>query len=88
MKFVPFKAFFQQVYGQDSDQFSIMTNIPGGSNYFMNYMMVKKEGTLRVITNDADFNAEIGAIKEEKLKSKNFRYESSSQTIYMNLFLR
>lgn len=87
MKYVPFKAFFQQVYGIESDQFSIMTNIPGGSNYFFNYGMMKKDGTLRIITNDTEFNTEIGEFKEDKLKSKNFRYESSSQTIYMNKLL-
>ena len=87
MKYVPFKAFFQQIYGDENDQFSIMTDIPSNFNYFFHYGMAKKEGTLRVITNDTEFNTEIGAIKEDKLKSKNFRYESSSQTIYMNKLL-
>jgi len=49
--------------------------------------MAKKDGTLRIITNDTEFNSEITAIKEDKLKSKNFRYESSSQTVYMNKLL-
>jgi hypothetical protein len=87
MKYVPFKAFFQQIYGDESDQFSIMTDIPGNFNYFFHYEMAKKDGTLRVITNDTEFNTEIAAIKEDKLKSKNFRYESSSQTVYMNKLL-
>lgn len=87
MKYVPFKAFFQQVYGEENDQFSIMTNIPANFNYFFHYGMAKKEGTLRIITNDTEFNSEIGALKEDKLKSKNFRYESSTQTIYMNKLL-
>ena len=87
MKYVPFKAFFQQVYGNESDQFSILTDIPGNFNYFLHYGMMKKDGTLRVITNDTEFNTEIAAIKEDKLKSKNFRYESSSQTVYMNKLL-
>jgi hypothetical protein len=87
MKYVPFKAFFQQIYGSEGDQFSIMANIPGNFNYFLHYGMAKKDGTLRIITNDTEFNTEISAIKEEKLKSKNFRYESSSQTIYMNKLL-
>jgi len=87
MKYVPFKAFFQQVYGDEGDQFSIMTDIPGNFNYFYNYAMTKKDGVLRIITNDTEFNTELSAIKEEKLKSKNFKYEASTQTVYMNKLL-
>jgi hypothetical protein len=89
MKTLPMKAFFQQVYNESGgDRFGLMFTTPAGLQYYFDYQMVKKDGTLKIITDDQDLSAAILAIKEEKRKTKNFYYEATSQSIYLNKFLR
>ena len=47
-----------------------------------NYTMIKKDGLLRIATSDQEFSAEIDALNEDKRKSKNFKYETTSQSIF------
>ena len=44
--------------------------------------MIKKDGLLRIATSDQEFSAEIDALNEDKRKSKNFKYETTSQSIF------
>jgi hypothetical protein len=89
MKYVPMRAFFQQVYSESGgDKFGIQIDIPGGRDYYFDYSMTKKDGEMRIISGDAEFNNAILAIKEEKRKTKNFKYDASTQRVYISKFLR
>lgn len=84
MKYVPLRSFFQQIYsGAGADQFSLYINIPGGRDYFFNYSMEKKDGTLRIKTGDEELNTALTEMKEEKRKKKNFTYEATSNSVYI-----
>lgn len=88
MKFVPFKAFFQQLYSNaGGDQFSMLINIPGGRDYFFNYSMNKKDGLLRIKTGDQEFSSKLIEMKDEKRKKKNFKYEATSSSVFMAKFM-
>lgn len=88
MKYVPFKAFFEQEYseGADGDEFTYFINIPGGRDYFFNYKMIKKDGALIIKSGDMEFTEAINAIKEDKRKSKNFSYSLTNNTVYLQKF--
>ncbi len=89
MKTLPMKAFFQQVYNEaGGDRFGLMFTTPAGLQYYFDYQMVKKDGTMKIITDDQDLSNAILSIKEEKRKTKNFYYEATTQSIYLNKFLR
>jgi hypothetical protein len=89
VKQVPLRAFFQQNYSEASpDKFGLQIDIPGGRDYYFDYSMVKKDGNMRIISGDEEFTKAIDAIKEDKRKSKNFLYETTTQRIYLSKFLR
>lgn len=89
-KQVPAKAFFKQVYSENAsgDKFNLLINVPGGSDYFFDYGMTKKEGLLQVYTSDSDLQNGITALKEDKRKSKNFKYDISLNTGLLSIFTR
>jgi hypothetical protein len=88
MKYVPFRAFFQQIYSEaGGDRFGLQVDVPL-RDYYFDYSMNKKEGEMRIISGDAEFNNAVSSIKEEKRKTKNFRYEASTQRVYLSKFLR
>tara|TARA_B110000285_G_scaffold40457_1_gene44254 strand:+ start:1726 stop:6309 length:4584 start_codon:yes stop_codon:yes gene_type:complete len=88
MKYVPFKAFFEQIYsGKGGDKFSMYINLPGGHDYFMHYSMAKKNGTLKIKTGDVEMETELTEMKEDKRKKKNFKFESTNNTAYLGRFL-
>lgn len=88
MKYVPFKAFYQQIYsGGGGDHFTMMIDIPGGRDYLMDYSMVKKDGNLRILTGDTELTTAVDALKEDKRKTKNFKYELTSNSIYKTKFV-
>ena len=88
MKYVPFKAFYQQLYSSSGgDKFSFFINIPGGRDYFMHYSMQKKDGLLKIKTGDSEFSSDIEGLKEDKRKSKNFKYELTNNSVYINKFM-
>ncbi len=88
MKYVPLKAFFQQTYsGARNDKFNLYINIPGGLDYYMNYEMQKKDGTLKIKTGDKELEAAINEIKEDKRKKRNFKYEMTTQSVLLSKFM-
>jgi hypothetical protein len=88
MKYVPYRAFYQQTYsGGNADNFSFFVNIPGGRDYFMNYSLSKKEGTLNILTGDTELSSTLNEMKEEKRKTKNFKYQASTNSVYLNKFM-
>jgi hypothetical protein len=89
MKYVPFKAFFQQGYSVTTgDKFGISFTNPGSADYFLWYAMDKKEGSLNIFTGDTDLEADINGLKADKRKSKDFSYEITSNRIYLSKFLK
>jgi hypothetical protein len=89
MKILPMKAFFQQVYNETGgDRFGLMFTTPAGLQYYFDYQMTKKDGVMKIITDDQDLSNAIVAVKEEKRKTKNFYYEATTQSIYLSKFLR
>lgn len=88
MKYVPFKAFFQQIYSKaGGDMFTTYINIPGGRDYFFHYSMQKKDGTLKIKTGDQELSAPLTEMKEEKRKKKNFKFEATTNTVYLAKFM-
>lgn len=90
MKYVPFKAFFQQKYSEaGGDWFAFLMDIPGGKDYFFNYSMGKKDGVLDIMTGDTELATEISSLKEDKRKKKNFIFQLGQggiKTVFYNLF--
>ncbi len=88
MKYVPFRAFFQQIYsGGGADKFTMMIDIPGGRDYFMHYTMTKKDGTLYMKTGDTELSTTLSEMKEDKRKTKNFKYELTNNSAYRTVFM-
>lgn len=89
MKYVPLKAFFQQTYsGARNDAFTLFINIPGGRDYFMHYQMQKKDGTLVMKTGDQELSSAVNEMKEDKRKKRNFKYEMTTQSVFLAKFMR
>jgi hypothetical protein len=87
-KAVPFKAFFLQTFSETSaDKFGLQINIPT-LDYFFDYGMELKDGTLRILSGDAEFVTALSAIKDDKKKIKNFKYQLETGTVYVSKFLR
>ncbi|XOV68496.1 MAG: hypothetical protein ACFHU9_04820 [Fluviicola sp.] len=88
MKYVPFRAFFQQIHsGAGGDAFNLMIDIPGGNDYYMHYGMSKKDGTLSIISGDSEFTNAINEMKDDKRKTKNFKYQTETDTFDKASFL-
>jgi hypothetical protein len=85
---IPFKAFFQQTYSlAGSDKFIMYMNIPGGSDYLFHYSMEKKDGTMYIKSGDGELNAALTELKDDKKKTKNFRYEATNNSVYLVKFM-
>ncbi len=89
-KYVPAKAFFKQVYSENpsGDGFGLYLTIPGGYDYYFDYAMVKKDGLLQIYTGDKELEAGITAIKEDKRKMKNFKYDPTTNSALLSIFMR
>lgn len=88
MKYVPFRAFFQQIYSKaGGDKFTTYINIPGGRDYFFHYSMQKKDGTLKIKTGDQELSGPLNEMKEDKRKKKNFKFEATNNTVYLAKFM-
>jgi len=89
LKYIPAKVFFQQNSSLvGGDRFGLEFNIPGLNNYYLDFSKDKKEGNLRIYTTDSELNAALNGMKEDKKKSRNFKYDSTTQQIYLSKFLR
>lgn len=89
MKYLPIRAFYQQIYsGSGGDHFGLNISNPGGSDYYLDYVMAKKDGELKIYTSDTDLEAAVNELKADKKKSKDFSYEITPNRIYLSKFLR
>ena len=88
MKYIPFKAFFQQIYSRSGgDAFTTLMRIPGGHDYLFHYSMDKKNGTLKILTGDKELSTSLMEMKEDKRKKKNFMFEATDNTAYLAKFM-
>lgn len=83
MRQVVFRSAFEQIYSSNGDHFTMMMQVPGGPDYLLDYSMMRKDGTLNIITSDSDLSNAINGIKEDKRKSKNFLYQISTNSVYL-----
>ncbi|WP_294673503.1 hypothetical protein [uncultured Fluviicola sp.] len=83
MRQVVFRGAFEQIYSQNGDHFTMMMQVPGGPDYLFDYSMLKRDGTLNIITSDSELANSINAIKEDKRKSKGFLYQISTNSVYL-----
>lgn len=88
MRQVIIKCFMQQLYSSNKDHFALFFQVPGGSDYFMDYSMTNKDGLLSVFSNDEKLTASINGLKEDKRKAKNFKYEVTTNQVYLAKLLR
>lgn len=90
LRSLPTKAYFQQNYSENvtGDRFGIFFSVPGGLDYFFDYAMTKKDGELKVITNDTDYEKTIVEMKDDKRKSKNFSYNATLDRVMLSIFMR
>lgn len=87
-KKVPFKVFFQKSQKElNSDKFGLQINVPT-LDYYFDYTMDKKDGLMKILSGDTEFTGKMSAIKDDKKKIKNFKYELESASIYLSKFLR
>lgn len=90
ISYVPTKAFFKQVYSgnQTGDKFSLLLSVPGLSDYFLDYAMTKNDGLLNIYTTDSELATGLTSIKEDKRKSKNFKYDPTTNNTLLSIFMR
>lgn len=88
---VPLKAFFKQVHpdATTGDKFDLYISNPGGADYLFDYgYNNKKEGLLQIYSNDSDFESALSSLKEDKRKTKNFKYELTPNSGLLSIFMR
>jgi hypothetical protein len=83
MRQVVFRGAFEQIYSQNGDHFTLMMQVPGGPDYLLDYSMLKRDGTLNIITSDSELANAINGIKEDKRKTKGFLYQISTNSVYL-----
>lgn len=87
MRQINYKAFFQQIYSQTGDRFTMLMQVPGAADYVFHFEMQKRDGKMSIVSNDTDLTSSIGAIKEDKRKTKNFLYEVSTNQVFLSKLL-
>lgn len=88
-KYVDFDLFLMQTFSEISnDKLMLYFGLSGGRIYYLDYTMMRKEGELRMISSDKDFMTAVNAVKEDKRKSKNFKWGMTDQNIYIARFNR
>jgi len=88
MKQIVFRGFFEQIYSQNGDHFAIMLSVPASADYLMDYSMQKKEGTLNLISSDSELTATLNAMKEDKRKTKDFKYQVATNSVFLAKLMR
>lgn len=89
MKYIPMKAFFQQIYsGSGGDRFALYFSVPGANDYYLDYYKDKEDGEMKIFSSDGDFLKETNDLKSDKRKAKNFSYLTTTNRVYLVKFLR
>lgn len=83
MRQVVCRSLFEQIYSNNGDHFTMYIQVPGGPNYLMDYSMLKRDGTLNLLTNDIELSNTINSLKEDKRKNKGFMYQISTNSVFL-----
>jgi hypothetical protein len=81
---------FSQAYSENvnGDRFCMYLNAAVSKDYYFEYEMVKKDGNMKIFSEDEDFANKISTLKADKRKYKNFVYEFTDNRVFISKFLR
>ena len=89
LKQVELHQFYLQSFSDETAPgFKWELSLLDDTKYFMNYEMVKRDGELLLFTNDKTVNETILAIKPEKRKTKNFKFDVMDEVTAKNLLAK
>jgi len=89
LKQVEWHQFYLQSFNDETmPGFTWDVSLLDDTKYFMNYAMVKRDGELQIFSNDKSFNETILAIKPEKRKTKNFKFDVMDEVTAKNLLAK
>jgi hypothetical protein len=89
LKQVEWHQFYLQSFSdEDAPGFTWDISLIDDTKYFMNYSMVKRDGDLTIFTNDKTVSDAILAIKPEKRKTKNFKFDVMDEVTAKNLLAK
>jgi hypothetical protein len=86
LKQVEWHQFYVQSFSDESGAgFTWDLSLMDDTKYFMHYAMDKKDGDLQIFTNDKVVSEGILAIKPDKRKTKNFKFDVMDEVTAKNL---
>jgi len=89
LKQVEWHQFYVQSFSDElAPGFTWELSLLDDTKYFMNYTMAKRDGDLQIFTNDKTVNETILAIKPEKRKTKNFKFDLMDEVTAKNLLAK
>jgi hypothetical protein len=89
-KSIPIKMTFSQAYSENvtGDRFSLYLNAAISKDYYFEYALTKKDGDMKIFSEDEDFTNKLSALKSDKRKYKNFVYELTDNRVFISKFLK
>ena len=89
LKQVEWHQFYTQSFSDEiAPGFTWELSLLDDTKYFVNYTMAKRDGDLQIFTNDKTVNETILAIKPEKRKTKNFKFDVMDEVTAKNLLAK
>ena len=81
---------FSQAYSENvaGDRFCLYLNAAVSKDYYFEHAMNKKDGEMKVFSEDEDFVNKLMLLKADKRKYKNFVYELTDNRVFISKFLR
>jgi glutamate-1-semialdehyde aminotransferase len=81
---------FSQAYSENvtGDRFSLYLNAAISKDYYFEYALTKKDGDMKIFSEDEDFTNKLSALKSDKRKYKNFVYELTDNRVFISKFLK
>ncbi len=89
-KMLPVKMTFSQAYSENvtGDKFCLYLNAAISKDYYFEYAMTKKDGEMKVFSEDEEFGSKLQSLKKDKRKYKNFVYEFTDNRVFISKFLK
>ena len=89
-KSIPVKMSFSQAYSENvsGDKFGLYLNAAISKDYYFEYAMTKKDGEMKIFSEDEDFANKLRSLKSDKRKYKNFVYEFTDNRVFISKFLK
>lgn len=89
LKQIELHQFYVQSFSEETAPgFKWELSLLDDTKYFLNYEMVKRDGELLIFTNDKPVNESILAIKPDKRKSKNFKFDVMDEITAKNILAK